>query len=96
MSPRWAAVGSAVLYFYADEPHQRPHVDVVGPDWDVKIALDDLAILDRSGKVPAATLRDVVKLLREHRHLAVEAFQATRAHRFPGTLAKQLEADNER
>lgn len=95
MSPRWAEVGNAFLYFYADEPHHRPHVDVVGPDWDVKIALDTFEELDRSGRPPRATLRRVRDLLRGHQPLAIEAFHATRAHRFPGTLERQLEDDDE-
>lgn len=94
MSPRWAEVGHAALYFYSDEPHQRPHVDVVGPDWDVKIALDTLEELDRSGRPPRATLRRVRALLERHQQLAIQAFHATREHRFPGSLARQLEDDD--
>ncbi len=95
MSPRWAQVGNAGLYFYAGEPHQRPHVDVVGPDYDVKIALDNLERLDQSGKVPRTTLRKVDQLLTAHRQLALDAFEATRRHQFPGTLARQKEAQRE-
>ena len=40
-----------------ERAHQRPHVDVVGPDWDVTIALDDLTVLVRSGRPPASVLR---------------------------------------
>ncbi|MBW3578532.1 MAG: DUF4160 domain-containing protein [Actinobacteria bacterium] len=86
MSPRWATVGGAGLYFYASEPHQRPHVDVVGPDWNAKIALDTFEVLVSSGKVPPKVIRRTVELLREHQDEAIAAFHATGEHRFPGTL----------
>lgn len=92
MSPRWTIVRNASLYFYASEPHQRPHVDVVGPDWDVKIALDSFEALNSSGKVPKATIREVLALLRAEQRYALDAFEATRQHRFPGTLEQQKEA----
>lgn len=95
LSPRWATVGHAALYFYASEPHQRPHVDVLGPDWDVTIALDDLTVLAQSGRPPASVLRRVRSLLTMHQELAIEAFHATRDHRFPGTLDAQLEKRDE-
>lgn len=79
-------VRTASLYFYFDEPHQRPHVDVVGPGWDVKIDLVTFMELDRSGSPPRAALRDVERLLRQHQEAAIAAFHATREHRFPGTL----------
>lgn len=66
------------LGFYASEPHQRPHVDVVGPDWNAKIALDTFEVLVRSGKVPPKVIRRTVELLREHQDEAIEAFHATR------------------
>ena len=93
MSPRWATVSGAGLYFYASEPHQRPHVDVVGPDWNAKIALDTLEVLVSSGKVPPKVIRRAVELLREHQDEAIAAFHATREHRFPGTLGS---GDNDR
>lgn len=92
MSPRWTSIDNAALYFYASEPHQRPHVSLVGPDWDVTIALDDLTVLRASGKVPRKTLRRAVALLRSHRAEAVSAFEATAKHRFPGTLRGDQEA----
>lgn len=95
MSPRWAEVGGAKLYFYTEEPHQRPHIDVVGPDWDVTIALDTLEELHRSGSPPRGDLRRVRALLRAHQDLAVYAFHETRQHRFPGTLAEMLEDDDD-
>jgi len=70
-------------------------VDVVGADFDVKIALDTFEVLDRSGKVPPKVLRRVTALLREHQHAAIAAFHATAAHRFPGTLAEQQETEDE-
>ena len=94
MSPRWATIGSAGLYFYAEEPHRRPHVDVVGPDWDVKIDLATLTELNSSGRPPPALIRRVLGLLREHQDLAVAAFEATRNHRLPGTLEQQLEDED--
>lgn len=75
--------------------HQRPHVDVLGPDWDVKIALDDFTELDRSGRPPRNLMRQVLRLLEAHQELALDAFHATRAHRFPGTLEAQLEERHE-
>lgn len=89
MSPRWATVGTAVLYFYASEPHRRPHVDVLGPGWNVTIALDDFEVLHASGKVPPRVLRQVVALLEKHQDEAINAFHATMGHRFPGTLSDQ-------
>ena len=91
MSPRWATVGNAALYFYPSEPHRRPHVDVVGPDWNVKLSLDTLEILVESGKVPPKLLKRVIELLQEHQDEAIEAFHATMAHRFPGTLDEHEE-----
>ncbi len=92
MSPRWTSIDNAALYFYANEPHQRPHVNLVGPDWDVTIALDDLSVLRDSGKVPRRTLRRAIALLRTHRAEAVAAFEATVQHRFPGILGGDQEA----
>lgn len=89
MSPRWAMVGSAALYFYPSEPHRRPHVDVVGPDWNVTVALDTLEVLVSSGKVPRKLLRQVIDLLAEHQEEAIAAFHATMEHRFPGSLGSQ-------
>ena len=86
VSPRWATVGTAALYFYPSEPHQRPHVDVLGRDWNVKIALDTFEILVSSGKVPPKLLKGVIELLRDHQDEAIAAYHATMAHRFPGTL----------
>lgn len=86
MSPRWTSVGNTNLYLYPDEPHHRPHVDVVGPDWNVKIALDDLEVPGRSGKVPPRALKRVLGVLRVHQDRAIEAYHATMEHRFPGTL----------
>lgn len=94
MSPRWTTVGVAKLYFYASEPHQRPHVDVIGPDWDFKVALDTLETLDLSGRPPPRVVRDVRDVLQRHQHLAIEAFRLTLDHRFPGTLAEQLEGQD--
>jgi hypothetical protein len=95
LSPRWTTIGNAALYFYASEPHQRPHVDVIGPDWEVTIALDDLTVLAQSGRPPARVMRGVRAVLTVHQQLAIEAFHATRQHRFPGTLEQQLEAGDD-
>jgi hypothetical protein len=86
VSPRWTTVGNASLYFYPDEPHRRPHVDVVGPDWNVTIALDDLEVLVSAGKVPPRTIKRVLEVLQAHQQQAIEAYHATMEHRFPGTL----------
>lgn len=77
MSPRWATVGNANLYFYADEPHRRPHVDVIGPGYNVTIALDNLQVLTQAGKVPTKTLKQVLHLLRTHQKQAIAAYRAT-------------------
>lgn len=75
------------------EPHRRPHVDVVGPDWNAKIALDTFEVLVSSGKVPPKVIRRTVELLREHEDEAIAAFYATTEHRFLGTLGS---GDNDR
>jgi hypothetical protein len=82
-------VGNAGLYFYPDEPHRRPHVDVTGPDWNVTIALDTLEVLARSGRVPPRSPKDVIGLLRANQMLAIDAFHATLEHRFPGNLGEE-------
>ena len=86
MSPRWTTVGNASLYFYPDEPHLRPHVDVIGPDWNVTIALDTFEVLVRSGKVPPKALKQVLEVLRTHQRQAIAAYRATLKHQFPGIL----------
>jgi hypothetical protein len=79
----------AGLYFYATEPHGRPHVEVRGPGWRVKVALDSLETLAISGTPQPGTMRQVLVLLRRHQQEAIDAFHATAAHRFPGTLDRQ-------
>lgn len=89
MSPRWAAVGVARLYFYAQETHRRPHVDVRGPGWRFAVALDDLEVLAVSGRVPRRVQREVVQFLRVHQAEAVAAFEARLRHEPLRTLDEQ-------
>ncbi len=91
MSPRWASVGPWTLYFYAMERHQRPHVDVRGPGFNATLDIETGEVL--AGRLPAAGLRAVRGLLNVHRGLALEAFEKTLAHDFPGTLEQQLGRD---
>jgi hypothetical protein len=42
--------------------------------------------------VPAKLLQRVIELLKEHQEEVIEAFHATMAHRFPGTLDVQEES----
>lgn len=46
-----------------------------------------------AGQLPAKQLRQVRRLLEEHRELALEAFQRAFRHEFPSTLEQQLEGD---
>ncbi len=91
MSPRWASVGPWKLYFYAMERHQRPHVDVRGAGFNATLDIETGEVL--AGRLPAAGLRTVRALLNDHRSHALEAFEKTLAHDFPGTLEQQLERD---
>lgn len=94
MSPRWATVAGYGLYFYAGERHQRPHVDVRrGED---HATLDVLTGEVLAGELPPRVLKAVRALLAAHRQAAVEAFHATREHRFPGTLEAVLEEPDDR
>lgn len=89
MSPRWASVGSAHLYFYGSEPHRRPHVDVRGPGFNATLDVETGEVL--AGHLPPKQLRNVRALLAEHRDLAMQAFERAFLHDFPGTLEQQLE-----
>lgn len=89
MSPRWATVSGYGLYFYAEERHQRPHVDVRrGAE---HATLDVITGEVLAGELPPRVLKAVRTLLSAHREEAVEAFHATREHRFPGTLEAPTE-----
>lgn len=92
MSPRWAVVGTCQLYFYGAERHRRPHVDVRGPDFNATIDVHTGDVL--AGDLPRAELRQVQRLLKQHRDLALEAFYRTLEHDFPGTLRQQLEDES--
>lgn len=94
MSPRWHAVSGASLYFYFSEPHERPHVAVRGRDWSCTVSLDTFEVLARSGVPPRKAVAAVLRLLRDHQHLAIRAFHETAAHRFPGTLDDMKEAED--
>ena len=91
MSPQWASIGSTKLYFYGAEPHRRPHVDVRGPGFNATLDVETGEVL--AGRLPAKQLRQVRRLLEEHRELALEAFHRAFRHEFPGTLEQQLEDD---
>jgi hypothetical protein len=91
MSPRWAEVGNCRLYFYGAERHERPHVDVRGPGFNATVDVQTGEVL--AGALPRKELREVRRLLEEHRELALEAFYRTLEHDFPGTLDQQLEGD---
>ena len=93
MSPRWAPVAGYGLYFYAAERHRRPHVDVRrgGEHATVDVVTGDLL----AGELPPRVLRAVQESLAEHREAALAAFQATREHRFPGTLETDMETTDE-
>ena len=74
MSPRWATVAGYTLYFYAQERHRRPHVDVRGPDGNASVDISTGEVL--AGNLPPRVLRAVQGLLQRHRAEALEAFQA--------------------
>jgi hypothetical protein len=60
MSPRWATVAGHDLYFYWSEPHQRPHVDVRGPDGRATVDVATGEVL--AGRLPPRVLRAVARL----------------------------------
>lgn len=93
MSPRWAKVAGYGLYFYAAERHRRPHVDVRrgGEHATVDVLTGEIL----AGELPPRVLRAVQELLSDHREAAIEAFNATLDHRFPGTLEADPEATND-
>lgn len=84
MSPRWATVAGYGLYFYAAERHRRPHVDVRrgGEHATVDLVTGELL----AGELPPRVLKAVRRVLALHRDEALEAFNATLEHRFPGSL----------
>jgi hypothetical protein len=67
----------------------RPHVDVRGPGFNATLDIETGEVL--AGRLPVAGLRAVQALLSDHRSHALEAFERTLAHDFPGTLEQQLE-----
>ncbi len=93
MSPRWATVAGYGLYFYPNELHRRPHVDVVsgmsGAVLDVRTG-EVLAV-----NLPPRVLRAVRALLSQYREEALRAFNETLEHRFPGALLPEKEVDHE-
>jgi hypothetical protein len=92
MSPRWATVAGYDLYFYAAERHQRPHVDVRGPDGRATLDIRTGEVL--AGRLPARVLRAVKTVLDAHRTRALEAFQAALEHR-PFDSLETLEDDDD-
>lgn len=88
VSPLWARRGSWNLYLYFSETHQEPHVAVRGSGHRASIRIADGAVL--AGHLPAQMLREVRNLLQQHADLATEAFRATAAYEFPGTLEEML------
>jgi hypothetical protein len=89
MSPAWARRGGWALYLYASEPHVVPHVAVRGPGFRANVRIGDGVVL--AGSLPPSVLREVRSLLADYRELAVQAFDQTAAHAFPGTLEAMLE-----
>ena len=57
MSPRWATVAGYRLYFYVQERHRRPHVDVRGPDGNASLDIRTGEVL--AGNLPPRVLRGV-------------------------------------
>lgn len=94
MSPRWATVAGYGLYFYAEERHQRPHVDVRRGGEHATLDVETGEVL--AGALPPRVLKAVRALLATHREQAVAAFEATRKHRFPGTLDAAMEDHDDR
>lgn len=73
------------LYLYFDEPHRRPHIAV--RQGRTRVATIDLATGELlAGTLPPKTLRAVQQLLADHRDAAIDAFEATLRHEFPGKL----------
>jgi hypothetical protein len=89
VSPRWTTVAGYGLYFYADERHRRPHVDV--RKGTQRATVDVLTGEVLAGELPPRVLRAVRQLLDQHRDEALRAFHATLEHRFPGTLDQAAE-----
>lgn len=92
MSPRWATVAGYGLYFYAEERHQRPHVDVRRGTAHATLDVQTGQVLAGSLTV----LKAVRALLAAHRKEAVRAFEATRRHQFPGTRDASMEDPDDR
>jgi len=87
MSPRWATVAGCTLYFYAQERHRRPHVDVRGPDVNASVDVETGEVL--AGQLSPRVLRAVRALLEAHRSEALDAFQAA----FEGRPFDRLEGE---
>lgn len=84
MSPRWTVINGYGLYFYANERHQRPHVDVRKGTEHATVDVTTGEVL--AGDLPSGALRAVQRLLAKYREEAVTAFNETMEHRFPGPL----------
>lgn len=91
MSPRWATVAGHHLYFYAQERHRRPHVDVRGPDGNASIDISTGEVL--AGELPPRVIRAVRQLIEAHRVEAQAAFQAALERRPFDTLGSEETSD---
>jgi hypothetical protein len=93
MSPRWATVVGYGLYFYPNERHRRPHVDVMHGMEGAVVDLMTGEIL--AGELPPKVSRAVREFLEEYRDEALHAFYLTLDHRFPGGFEPGKEVGHE-
>jgi hypothetical protein len=65
------------LYFYSSEgvPREPMHVHVRGHGGEAKIWLTPDVMVASSGGIPAKTLRELVRLVREQRDLFIDSWK---------------------
>ena len=76
--PTVLRIGALRFHFYASDVLREPaHVHVVGPEGECKFWLDPVSLAEAFGFRPVQ-LRDIERLVVEHRQVLVEGFHEFR------------------
>jgi hypothetical protein len=76
--PTVAIVRGILILFYAND-HEPPHFHAEGPDFSLRIAIDNGTIMDQLGKVSAGTRRILIDWTTEHREQLMENWRLARS-----------------
>jgi hypothetical protein len=71
--PTVLRVGPYRFHFYSDESREPPHIHVRSPEGECKFWLEPIGLAQNRG-ISARNLREIERLVFEHRQLFVERY----------------------